>query len=338
MTSDGTSWADEVLAQEEVWGRAPSAHNTQPWRVRGGGDRDGHGIEVGWSEERHLRVGDPTRRDLFLGLGAVVESLVITAADLGHRVEVDWADDPVPSTARAAVLRRVDGAPGSRWTGADLLSRRTARSAYRPPWVEAEQVDQLDARADLPTGARLTVVDPRWLRRWLPVADRWSLEGPAAAELADWLRLSPGHPRLDQDGLSAACLELSRVEAAALRLALARPVRPLLARSGAMRLIARSATAHPWGTVVALHGPPDLAPQQVGELGRALLRVWLAAAQQGWSSHPLSALLDCPRTARAWPGLPPVAVFRLGIPTRPAARSARLSRAERQWSSWPSAP
>ena len=85
------------------------------------------------------------------------------------------------------------------------------------------------------------------------------------------------------------------------------------------------------------------------ETGRLLQRLWLLAAQHGLTTHPLSALLDCPATlaptAAAF-GLPlsladvgaagpaaqrrgsgggglPAAVFRLGY-APPAARAPRL--------------
>lgn len=324
------SWAQQVLARRQIWGRAPSAHNTQPWVV---GVED-ESLVIGWDETRHLAVGDPTRRDLMLGLGAVAQSLVIVAADLGHAVEVTWAVQ-VPSR-RAAVVRRVGALDGRLpWTSADLIARRTARSAYRAPWVDPDQVSELAADAQLPAGAGLQVVDPDWVERWLPVADRWVLDGPAGTELARWVRLWPRHPSYTQDGLTDATLGLNRLEALGLRAALTGPVRRVLSRTGAIRLLAASATARPLGTVVMLTAAaggdrpdldrPDL--DRLGHLGMALLRTWLAAADRGWAVHPLSALIDCPESLAAWPSTAgtPCAIFRLGVPTRPAAISARLS-------------
>jgi hypothetical protein len=325
------NWAAEVVARREVWGRAPSAHNTQPWVVTAEGSGEDRRVAVGWDEARHLADGDPTRRDLLLGLGALVQSLVIVGAEQGSELEVQWRVDV--ARREAAVLRRVGPvvpAAAGPWGSAQLLARRTARSAYRQPWVTASQVVEVAGAADLPDGAGLTVVDPAWVERWLGVADRWSLEGPAAAELAQWLRLSPRHPRYRQDGLSDQALELGRVEAVGLRLSTTGPVRRLLSRTGAVALLARVATARPLGTVVALTAPQGLPPAAVGELGSGLLRVWLAAAERGWSAHPLSALLDCPESRAVWPSVgpgddrAPYAVFRLGVAARPAPASARL--------------
>lgn len=324
------SWADEVASRRDLWGRAPSAHNAQPWIVTSDADR----LVVGWDEARHLPTGDPTRRDLLLSLGCVVEALVITAGHLGHAVTIEWDVDV--EACRAAVLRAEVSGALPPWTATDLLARRTARSGYREPPLTAGEVEGLAAELDLPTDIALEVVPPAWVERWLPVADEWVLAGPAAGELAGWMRLSRRHARYEQDGLSDEALGLSRIEAVGLGLALRRPVHGLLRRLRITRLMAARATARPLGAVVALTAPAGLALTGVGELGRALLRVWLAARRRDWSAHPLSALLDCPASAAAWgrgtewptttstADHAPYAVFRLGVPTTPPPGSARL--------------
>lgn len=312
-----TTWTSSVLARRDVWGRAPSAHNTQPWLVT---ESDGF-LRVGWDEDRRLHVGDPERRDLMLSLGAVVESLVITAADLGHALEVAWDIDLVSRSA--ATLTRVAGPPATTWSVGELVNRRTARSAFEEPFAGADEVARVAAHAN----ARLDVVEPTLVARLLPLADRWTFDGPAAAELGTWLRLSPRDPRYREDGLTDRALELSRLEALGLRLALLPPVLAVLRRTGATRLLGSSATARPTGTVVMLTGPAGLGPAGIAELGRALLRLWLGAGREGLSCHPLSQLIDCPRTAAELPagaGREPVVVFRLGRPRRPAPRSGRL--------------
>lgn len=319
------TWSQQLVARSAVWGRAPSAHNTQPWVVQV--DPEADALRLRWDEQRHLRVGDPTRRDLMLGLGCVAESIRLVGAELGHRLEVAW-DVDLPATSAGVVRRVGDTLEPEPWGTKDLLSRRTARSAYRSPWVSAEEVTALAGRARVPSGLGLDPVDPDWVERWLPIADRWVLEGPAARELGDWIRLNARHPRYDQDGLTDRTLGLSRVEAAIFGAALRAPVRAVLSWTRAMRLLAASATARPLGSVVALTATtPTLpgSPEAVAEAGQALLRVWLAAADAQWSAHPVSALLDCPASLASWPdpGRAPLAIFRLGHATEPAPASSR---------------
>ncbi|MFD0328644.1 hypothetical protein ACFQZC_11455 [Streptacidiphilus monticola] len=84
---------------------------------------------------------------------------------------------------------------------------------------------------------RLVELSSTQLRGQAATADRWLFSsGPVVRELRAWLRLTPRHPRYDQDGLTDRCLGLSRLEAVGLRAVLAlrlnRPLAPLLAASG----------------------------------------------------------------------------------------------------------
>src|SRR5262245_28606056 len=58
---------------------APSAHNTQPWRVS---SVEG-ALVVGVDPRRHLEHGDPNKRDLDLALGGFVEAIAIALRSEG---------------------------------------------------------------------------------------------------------------------------------------------------------------------------------------------------------------------------------------------------------------
>ena len=85
---------------------APSAHNTQPWRFAPLADGR---VAVRWDPARALPVSDPTSRDLFLGLGAAVESARLRAAAAGRLADRSCPPAAGEETARLACL-----APG-RW-------------------------------------------------------------------------------------------------------------------------------------------------------------------------------------------------------------------------------
>ncbi|MGI8949210.1 MAG: hypothetical protein ACR2FV_14795 [Ornithinimicrobium sp.] len=323
--------AQRLLARSVDWGRAPSAHNTQPWDVRADGDRT---LTLGWRPERTLPVGDPTARDLLLSLGCVAETLAITAADLGYAVRVRWSVDRRRAVAGHLELEPGPAAAKTDFTVAEVRARRTARGAYEDPALSAAQVRQLTSDVGLPDdvglpgGVDLVTVPSAVVDRALPIADRWSFDGPATGELREWLRLDRRATAYRQDGLTDLALGLSRAEALGLRWALRPRVLGVLRRTRATRLLAATATARPLGTVVALttRDAPD--DEQTAVLGRWLLRSWLAASRRGWSTHPLSHLLDAPESAAlmhdAAAGVP-VAVFRVGVPAQPAAASHRLS-------------
>ena len=305
------TWVEELRAREAVFRRAPSAHNTQPWLVSYAADE----VRIGVDPARSLPVSDPTGRDLELGLGAFVESCLVVAADAGLAV------DAVSDGPRAVRLVAADAVYRTVFTAADLDGRRVARGAYVPGPVPQ------DVLADLEPG--LVHLPARELAADLAAADRWMFGTRGSVdELREWLRLRPGHPRYDRDGLTDRALALSRVEArlldAALRsLAVTRRlgVPALLAASG--RGLLRGD-----GSVLVLTGP---AREDRVTAGRRLLRTWLVLARHGLAVHPLSQLLDCPATAdrvrqRVRPGgeVEPLAVFRAGRPRTEPVRSARL--------------
>lgn len=103
--------------------------------------------------------------------------------------------------------------PPEPWTVADLHARRSARAAYveRPAAADVAAVATLAGPGRV--GASLVVVDDSVVRPLLGPATADTLTGPAADELAGWLRLRRRHPRHDLDGLTATTLGLSWVEA-----------------------------------------------------------------------------------------------------------------------------
>jgi hypothetical protein len=87
--------------------RAPSVHNTQPWRWRVG-DRSVH-LYADFS--RRLPATDPTGADLLLGCGAALHHLRIALAAMGWRAIVHRLPNPAEPDHLAAVefVRREPG-------------------------------------------------------------------------------------------------------------------------------------------------------------------------------------------------------------------------------------
>ncbi|MGW3894135.1 hypothetical protein ACWD6L_02965 [Micromonospora profundi] len=295
------SWVQQLRTNEAICNRAPSAHNTQPWRPEYHADR----IVIDVDAARSLPDSDPTGRDLALGIGAFVETCLIVSAELGLRVTAA----PGPQLIPAATRYRTP------FTIADVEARRVARGPYEPGYVDAEVI------ADLEPG--IAHVPTRDLAPDLEVADRWMFgTPPVAVELRDWLRLSPRHPRYHLDGLTDRALALSRSEAWALSTAL-RAYR-VTRRLGLAALLAASGRGllRYDGSVLVLLADGD---DRIAA-GRRLLRTWLTLARHGLAVHPLSQLIDCPATAARLAervGGQPLAVFRVGHPLAEPVRSAR---------------
>jgi nitroreductase len=327
MSALGRSTIEAALAAAS---RAPSAHNTQPWRVRAE-ERNGEvaRLVVEVDRSRWLAHGDPARRDLRLSVGAFIEALRVSLAANGVRAEP--AEAPGPGGTILALRPGESG--GAEARDASLLRRRqTSRLRYSPRAPEPAALAALAAAAQA-AGLALHLVEQgaaarRDLDGWFHAAARESwLDPRAVAELARWVRLDPEGARQPEDGLSTHCLGLSPGETLALaaltraelwRAAHATFLAPLLAGALA-RAEARAVEAAPFLGVL-------VAAADAGDAGAGLLSVWLAATRAGLALAPTSVLLD----RRGWElgrhlGVSPtrlVTAFRLGR-SAPAPRSGR---------------
>ena len=324
--ADGT---EAVRAWLEGARGAPSAHNTQPWRFAP--LPDGR-IAVRWDPARALPVSDPTSRDLFLGLGAAVESARLRSAAAGASlVFTSVLEDRtigylVPTDARPTA--------DDLTLAQSLATRHTARMPHLdrpvPDAVIAAMRDEA-ARWD----CRLHVVtDTKAIGRLAALARRATAaqfaDDAVQAELWRWLRLDPSDPAYERDGLTAGCLNLRGAALTAARLTMPPARMRRLARLRLHHLLAidtqqtvrRSAA-------LCLLTAPSTERDALVRTGRALLRLWLIAAGAGLTTHPVSALLDCAETvapslaAFGAAGELPASLFRLGF-TSPVPRAPRL--------------
>ncbi len=316
------TWTAALREHEDDCRRAPSAHNTQPWQLRYTADT----VDVHWDPARSLPDSDPTRRDLFLSLGAFIETSLIVAASAGLPVRAEVAVDH-------AALRAARLVPGASlyetpFTVATVRRRRCARGGYAAGVLDPATLAGLAV-----FGADLRQVPARGLVGPLAEADRWMFGTPAVVgELREWMRLSPKHPRYHLDGLTDRAMALSRVEAAGLAAMISPRAYRVTRRLGAPALLAAASKGllRYDGGVLILVGSA-VTPEAVIDSGRALVRVWLALSELGLHVHPLSQLLDCAATARRLaerldlaPDESPLAVFRAGRPLTEPVRSSRI--------------
>ena len=336
MTDPTTAPLDDRLAvYVRDAARAPSAHNTQPWSPR---VVDGT-IEVAVVPGRTLPAGDPTFRDLLLGLGAWVESVAISAAQDGRSVVVEPlgalarleempAHGPADPAQPVVRLRLVDETPSTPFTPAHVRDRRV----FRGPLLPA--ADIWPAAPPLPAALRLLELDAPAMTHLTRLGLAFTASRPTvAAELVQWLRLSPEHPRYRLDGMTEAMLGLSaplaRLAAPITRrprlhdaaLAVAGVVGRSLEGLGRDRPLPRRQDALPGNRVrhLVLVADPgagadegvradgartsatESADSRIGvgeiaalEAGRSLQRLWLHAHTQGVVVSPHSEVIDSP--------------------------------------------
>jgi hypothetical protein len=292
--------------------RAPSAHNAQPWRlvVRADG-----GYELHYDHLDYLPY-DPDDRDAYLAVGAFLETLDLAAQRHGHRSEVEFRYQRTGSDLLVGVVRLRPMEPAER---VDPLAEPAARRrTNRHPYDRTPLPAGL--RADL-AGLGCVLVEPERMARLVAEASVLSWRDRRfVADLKRWTSGDPAAPA----GMTPAGLPLARYEWLAFRLAVRAGRLPApLARLYAgrdVRLLARA-------RAVAVLGAADLSAPTLVDAGRRLLRCWVAVTAHDFGYHPISIAVDRPETAprvAAAAGVPvPVAVFRIGRPTKPAPESNR---------------
>ena len=137
-------------------GRAPSVHNTQPWRFRVGESA----IELYCDPRRKLQR-DPAGREMLISCGAALFGLRLAVRSLGYRPVVDLLPDP----ARPRLLARVSLGAAEPMSGTEremlkaLPHRHTHRGSFGPGPLPVGLVARLQHDA-LVEGATLVLVEP----------------------------------------------------------------------------------------------------------------------------------------------------------------------------------
>lgn len=124
--------------------RAPSIHNSQPWRWRVGAQS----LHLYSDPEKHLPNTDPDNRELLLSCGASLHHAVVALAAMGWQAKVHRLPDPLQPTHLAAIeVSRHPAGELDITLAAAIPRRRTDRRHYAWWPVPAADIAQISARA-----------------------------------------------------------------------------------------------------------------------------------------------------------------------------------------------
>ena len=295
---------DQVRAVLALAGRAPSLHNTQPWRFRLYPDA----IELHGDPTRQLPVADPTGRELRIACGAALFTLRLALLGLGIRplvsVQPDRARPDLLATVRHGGTKPLT--PELRLLRDAVPRRQTNRRPFTDVTVPTPVRHAL-RRAAMEEGAWLHLVtDPAQrltLGRLARDAHTRQVHDPAfSAELAAWT----GHDGDRDDGVPASAGG-----------PLPSPNQTWVTRD----FTGESATGKgavfetdPLIGVLSVHSD---GPREEIRAGQALQRVLLTATVHGVAVSFLSQLVEEPETRerarRQISGTrPPLVVLRMG--------------------------
>jgi hypothetical protein len=287
-------------------GRAPSLHNSQPWRFR----VTARAIELLADPARTLPVADPDGREQRLACGAALFNLRLALHDLGIRPTVTL----LPDRARPELLAVIRHGGGKEPTPEQTRLLRAVplwRTNRHPFSAEAVGSPEQHAlrRAARDEGAWLHVVDDRAQRAALHTlvlrAHRLQTADPDfRAELDAWTT----RPTELRDGVSAETGGPTP-----------EPydrwvMRDFTGGTGRPRVPGKDFEEEPLIAVLTSHLSGTTAEVQVGQ---ALQRVLLTATAGGLATSFLSQVVEVPQTREELRRLiggtrPPQAVLRIG--------------------------
>jgi hypothetical protein len=311
--------AEQVADLLTAAGRAPSLHNTQPWRFRLGP----RAIELHTDPDRRLPVVDPDDRELRLACGAALFNLRLALHGLGIRPTVTVLPDRTQPGLIAEVRHGGHKPPTPEQLR--LLQAIPHRRTNRHPFTDAEVRDPERyalRRAAVEEGAWLYLVtEPAQKRELARIArrahDHQTADGELRAEAARYLAVGPDR----KDGIPASAGG-----------PLPEPqdrwvLRDFTSGTGRERPPGKDFEPDPLIAVLTSHTPGPAADVQAGQ---ALERVLLTATAHGLAVSLLSHVVEVPQTREQVRRLvsgtrPPQAVLRIGrgwpvpdTPRRPA--------------------
>ncbi|NPC96895.1 NAD(P)H nitroreductase [Nocardioides sp. zg-DK7169] len=271
--------------------RAPSVHNTQPWRWR----VEDTTLELYADRSRALAAADPSGRNLALSCGAALHHAQVAARALGWVPDVTRLPDPAQPDLLARIrLRRGEAAQADRTARADhsdpagdlqaIRERRTDRRRFTSWPVPPERLDHLASEAREHGGPGEPVVDAaaRFRLELLIGRAMSAQEGDDGllAEQRAWI----DHSR--DDGIPSA--SVPEVGLGALR-------RHRFAQGGIGS--AREPVEASDGVLV-LGGPDDTTGSWL-RTGEGLSALWLLATRTGLAVVPLSQVVEVDETRHA---------------------------------------
>lgn len=200
LTTDEVRWAVEQAC------KAPSIHNSQPWRFHWAGDT----FELYADTTRVLSAVDPDGRELVVSCGAALLNLRVALRKVGFDAKVDVLPKPgEPRFLARIVAKEANPAtPEERKLYAALLRRHTHRGGFEERPVPSGVLVELQRAAEAEGAELIYVHDPGQRRRVLELARRaevmLSTDERIRAEISEWTP-PPGSRR--RDGVPATAYE-----------------------------------------------------------------------------------------------------------------------------------
>lgn len=291
--------------------RAPSSHNSQPWRFRLFTEQ----MELKADLERRLPVVDPVDRELIISCGAALGCLEIALHNFGYEGNIEL----LPRSTDPDLLARIQLGEARAPTRMDralfaaIQRRRTHRLPFLPRTPDADLMAALEAYGEQ-QGVWFRILQTESSRNALTdlisEGDRIQMADPAfRRELTSWLH--PNHSK-SRDGMPGWTFGLNTVESVAIPLV----VRTFDTGAGRAAMDRDLAAGSP---LLAVVGTPSDTRHDWMQVGRVLSQLLLRATVEGMAASFLNQPVEIPELRRRVSALLgiseyPQLILRMGYP------------------------
>lgn len=299
--------------------RAPSIHNTQPWRWR----LDDDGLVLLADRSRQLAVADPDGHSLMISCGASLHLAELALRAQGWQVHTSQMPDPGDPDTLARIRPVAQGEPDDDAT--EQVEAALRRRCDRRPFAEAQVTEADRERLRAASSDEMAYIDfPDTPDRHaeLAVAVSWADRAERndeayLAEMQRWLRDPDVHALVD--GIPVDVIPRVAGES---RRHTDLPLRDFEVGVTGGQLIKHDVDEHPLIVVVFTHAD---GPAEHLRAGVAMMRVMVLAELLGLATCPLSQAVDFAafrarlQGRMGWIGFPQM-MLRIGTPIAPVAQ------------------
>lgn len=312
--------------------RAPSVHNTQPWRLSLCGVAQ---LRLRLDGARSLSVIDSGQQGACYSLGCAIEAANAISEVAFDPEAVGRPTDGLWDAGRLEI-GEVREAEYARNVGL-IRWRRTNRAPFHSDSLERHTLQQLSAAASAHAVSVTAITERAAIQRLAALtadATVEALEEPDELdELLRWIRIGRRSAARHSDGFTERTLQIDPATAMLVSiLQRSMTARRIAARAGLARVMseqARSGLEAAGAVLLFTHG--DTSPVGCISAGRGLMAAWLAAtaASLGWQPVNQALVLDRRTTDvlelfGASTSERPMAIVRVGRVLRPAPAAPRL--------------
>ncbi|MBN1651178.1 MAG: nitroreductase [Bacteroidales bacterium] len=187
--------------------KAPSGHNTQPWKF----ENTEEGIVIHPDFSRSLPIVDKENYELYISLGCALENLLIAASHKDYQYTVQYPDN-APSCIKVKLTKSETNETIKRPLLDYIATRQVTKSKYNDRSITAEDLKKLTSCFSVDGVSVLLLDGKERFEKIIPyIIEANSLQfknKKFISELVNWIRFSKREAEKTRDGIWSATMAM----------------------------------------------------------------------------------------------------------------------------------